>query len=185
MIYICVAFKEEAKPLLAQWQFKRDRAAPCKVYLSDEIYLLITQMGQSSATEALETLLSYLPPKKDDIFINFGICAAPKEYEIGTVLECSDIYYGHHHLHLHSPSTCHLTTVDTPASSEEKTAVDMEAFGLFKIALHVFNRCYCIKVVSDHFKPLYVKEQNIATLLTGGGAKIKEIVNENSHCHRK
>jgi len=45
MIYICVAFKEEAKPLLSQWQFKQDKHAPCKLYVSDEIYLVITQMG--------------------------------------------------------------------------------------------------------------------------------------------
>ncbi len=181
MIYISVAFKEEAKPLLQQWQFKQDKHAPCKLYVADGICALITQMGQENASRSLEALLSYLPPKKDDIFINFGICAAPTNYEIGEVLECSHIYYKNESIILKSTCRCPLTTVDAPASSNHSTAVDMEAFALFKTALHLFEKCHCIKVVSDHFEPLHVKKENIVTLLDEGINIIKEIVHENRH----
>ncbi len=198
MIYICVAFKEEAKPLLALWQFKRNKSAPCKLYVSDKIYLVITQMGQENASKAIRELLLYLPPKQNDVFINFGICAAPKNFAIGDVLECSSIAYKKETLKLHSkfiPSRgtyeCKLTTLDAPTSSEYDTAVDMEAFALFKITTtsssltaHVFQKNYCIKVVSDHFEPLHVDRKNLTHLLSDGVAKIKEIVDENCHSDR-
>ncbi len=181
MIYISVAFKEEAKPLLQQWQFKRDKSAPCKLYVTDGICVLITQMGQENASRSLEALLSYLPPNKNDIFINFGICAAPTNYEIGEVLECSHLYYENESIVLKSTYRCSLTTVDSPVSFSHSTAVDMEAFALFKTALRLFKKCHCIKVVSDHFKPLHVKKETIALLLDGGASIIKEIVHENRH----
>ncbi|MEA2111219.1 MAG: hypothetical protein U9P71_04125 [Campylobacterota bacterium] len=184
MTYIFVAFKEEAKPLLQLWQFKRDKNAPCKLYVSDDIYLVITQMGQENASNALVALLEYLPPKENDCFINFGICAAPKNHAIGDVLECSHIYYKKESIELCSHPICKLMTVDTPASSKHNTAIDMEAFALFKTAIDKFKTCHCIKIVSDHFEPLHVNKKTVATLLNSGVATIKELVNENSYSNR-
>ena len=184
MTYISVAFKEEAKVLLRQWRFKQDKTAPCKLYVARDVCLLVTQMGQSNALKSLEALLSYLPPKNSDVFINFGICAAPAAYSVGEVLECSHIYHDNASIVLKSTCNTPLTTVDAPASRHHNTAVDMEAFVLFQTARHRFKTCHCIKVVSDHFKPLHVRKETIAPLLAGGVTRIKEIVHENRCCHR-
>ncbi len=184
MIYISVAFKEEAKPLLQQWQFQRDKNAPCTIYAAKHIYLLITQMGQENAKRALEALLCYRPPQPQDCFINFGICAAPVSYAIGEVLRCNHLIYRRQSLRLDSKNTCILQTHDAPCDTEQPHAVDMESFALFQKALPRFARCYCIKVVSDHFQPQAASTRTMAALLHRGVSTLKEIVHENSHCHR-
>ncbi|RUM64371.1 MAG: hypothetical protein DSZ03_04320 [Sulfurimonas sp.] len=184
MIYLCVAFKEEAKPLLQQWQFQRDKAAPCTLYYTDNIYLCITRMGHAKAQEALTALLTYRPPQTGDCFINFGICAAPDSFAIGEVLHCSHLFYNDRLLTLSSPATCHLRTVDTPCATPHATPVDMEAFFLFQTALAHFSRCFCIKVVSDHFQPEAVCIRTLKTLLHNGVTILKEIIHENCCCHR-
>ncbi len=184
MIYICVAFKEEAKSLLQQWSFRRDKSAPCTLYINADIYLCITKMGPEHASRALEALLRYRPPQPQDCFINFGICAAPASYAIGTVLHCNHLMYRNRSLTLDAKNTLTLQTYDTPCRTKQPHAVDMEAFSLFEKALPLFAQCYCIKVVSDHFEPDTVSSDTIATLLHRGVATLKEIVYENRHRHR-
>jgi nucleoside phosphorylase len=176
---------------LQQWQFKQDKNAPCRVYLAQEICLFITQISQERAAKNLLALLHYMPPQKDDVFINFGICAAPSHYAIGETLLCTKLFYNDQCLTLEQPSqfTCkteHLRTLDTATSSPYVSAIDMEAFALFTIALEHFSstKCYCIKVVSDHFEPSTVNPKTIASLLNSGVVLIKEIIDENRHCHR-
>ncbi len=184
MIYISVAFKEEAKPLLQQWQFQRDKRAPCTLYAARHIYLLITQMGPTNARHALETLLHYRPPKPGDCFINFGICAAPDSYALGTVLRCNHLTYHNQSLRLDAKTTCTLQMHDSPCNIVQPHAVDMESFILFQHALPHFSQCFCIKVVSDHFQPETVCKHTIAPLLQHGVATLKEIIHEYRHCDR-
>jgi len=185
MIYICVAFKEEAKPILQQWSFRRDKRAPCALYVNEHIYLCVTQMGQERALRALEALLQYRPPQQGDCFVNFGICAAPKSYALGEVLQCNYLIYGEQSLRLDADTaSITLQMHDVPCRSEQPHAVDMESFALFDKALPLFLRCYCIKIVSDHFEPESINKETIITLLHRGVATLKEIIDENCCCHR-
>lgn len=160
MIYLVTALRAEAKPLLEQWRLKRDRGFSGRLYRNDDLLLLVCGMGMDNARRALEALLAYREPEEGDLFINFGLCAAPKEYAIGTPLLCSALLCRNIKAELDTSfnrllETATLETVEEECSEERGHAVDMEGYVLYSVLPECFKpgkRAF-LKVVSDHFEP--------------------------------
>lgn len=160
MIYMLVALRGEAKPLLEHWSFKRNRSVPQRLYENDDMTLLVTQMGRENASSAVAALFSAKKPKHSDIVINFGLCAAPPVFPLGSVLQAGELRYKEARVVLKRFSELPvakivLETVDEAFEGRGIHAVDMEAYGVAMAAkgyIKTENMAF-IKVVSDHFEP--------------------------------
>lgn len=160
MIYLVVALRGEAKPLLAHWSLKRNKSVPQRLYENDEMALLVTQMGRENAFSALEAVVGRKKPGEKDVLINFGLCAAPPDYPIGSVLLAGELRCENESVSLETPclqgvARTVLETVDEPFGGSCDHAVDMEAYGVYKSASGCFEtgQIAFLKVVSDHFEP--------------------------------
>jgi len=183
MIYFITALYNEAKPLLEQWSFKRDKSLPYRLYYNDRMYLLVTQIGMENATEAVQSMIRHIPPKEYDILINVGLCAAPEIHPLGSALYVHSIYYkdktiklpGKYNATLPSVS---LRTVDLPVSIPQDYAVDMEAYAIYKVAHPFFHTGNIIffKIVSDHFKPELVDKKRAIDLIRQNMPKLELIM---------
>ncbi len=164
MIYIIVALSIEAKPLIHHYKLQKEEGFFC----NKEILLCISQVGFNNALTATQKLFSYKKPQKEDILLNIGLCGAPLEYKIGSLLIIDTLLYQSQvqklSLHVnHSFQTSSLTTVDTVQSNSYKTAVDMEAFAIFHTVSKfiAIEKMFFIKIVSDHFQP-HTLDKNLA-----------------------
>lgn len=77
MLYISTALYCEAKPLISHYQLKKsDRFSKFQVFVSDDITLIITGVGEIAASVAIACVCSINPPKEGDFYLSFGTCAA-------------------------------------------------------------------------------------------------------------
>lgn len=160
MIYLVVALRAEAKPLLEHWSFKRNRSVPQRLYEREGMALLVTQMGRGNAAAALEAVLARENPKAEDLLINFGLCAAPSSHPPGSAVSAGELRCKGRSVPLRVPDIENvaqmvLETVDEPFRGRCDHAVDMEACGIYSCAQNYFKpgRIAFFKVVSDHFTP--------------------------------
>ncbi|NOQ31368.1 MAG: hypothetical protein GQ570_09620 [Helicobacteraceae bacterium] len=160
MIYLIVALNVEAQPIIDKLKLQKFKNMPFKSFYNSEYILTITGLGVENALMATTAIFTKFPPSEEDKIINFGICAAPKKYEIGELLLIDQISYKDETFKtkLAFQSTLkeeNLTTLDKASSNELNTLVDMEAYGVYKAA-KIFVKpiqLLFLKIVSDHFKP--------------------------------
>ncbi|MEA3372134.1 MAG: hypothetical protein U9Q62_00445 [Campylobacterota bacterium] len=182
MTYLITALYAEAKPLLEHWSFKRDKSLPCRLYRNDEMCLLVTQMGMENATKSVQALMQYLPPQKNDILINIGLCAAPGTYPVGRALQVNNLHYEDAILELPIQKinipTISLRTVTSPASTLQDNAVDMEAYAIYKAAKSHFSLSHIafLKIVSDHFEPEKVDKERAIISIKENIPKLEEVI---------
>ncbi len=160
MIYIILALSSEAKPLIHHYKLKAVEENSLSLFGNKEILLCITQIGFENALMQMQKLCEYRKPKDDDILLNIGLCGAPSQYKIGSLLIIDELRYKsqRHKLSLlidHSFKTSPLTTVTKAQKNFFETPVDMEAFAVFQSASRYMptENLYFIKIVSDHFEP--------------------------------
>jgi len=160
MIYLVVALSTEAKPFIHQYQLKSVKDSVIPIFTNEKILLCVTQIGFENAYLTVEKLCAYQKPQDNDILINIGLCGAPSEYKIGSLLIIDELRYKsqRHKLSLHvdhSFKTSPLTTLTKAQRNSFETPVDMEAFAVFQSASKFManEKIFFIKVVSDHFKP--------------------------------
>ncbi len=160
MIYLVVALSTEAKPFIHHYQLKAVKGSVISLFSNKEILLCVTQVGFENASLAIEKLCEYRKPQDNDIVINIGLCGAPTQYAIGSLLVIDALRYKSQRDKLslyidHSFKTSSLTTVAEAQRNSFETPVDMEAFAIFQSASKFIakEKIFFIKIVSDHFEP--------------------------------
>ncbi|MEA3523339.1 MAG: hypothetical protein U9R50_10215 [Campylobacterota bacterium] len=160
MTYIIVALLIEAKPLIKHYSLKRIDEPDILLFANEEILLCVTQVGYDNAFLTTQRLFQYRKAKECDIMINLGLCGAPKEYKLGSLLLIDKIVYQKQISILditieHSCIESTLLSVTQAQSSTAKTPVDMEADAIYRAVSDFMNphQLLFVKIVSDHFKP--------------------------------
>ena len=77
MVYVAVALYYEAEPLIRLLGLKKNgRFDKFQVFEGRAAVLIVTGAGEISAAAAVAYLCASFSVSRDDIFINYGICAA-------------------------------------------------------------------------------------------------------------
>jgi len=100
----------------------------------------------------------------EDTILNVGICGASTQYEIGELLEISNITYKSSIYRLNQREAKCIVCLDEASTQERYEIVDMESYGFYK-AVQGIENAYMFKVVSDHFEPERVTKQSAKMIL--------------------
>jgi len=170
MILIHTALKHEAKPIIEYFRLQCIQTKPFKIYIKDNIVLIVSGMGKENTLHVKEIFKSYSVKRA----INVGIVGCKdKKIEIGSLF-CTN-----HKLDFINYAT--LTTVDAPLDSDEnlKTAlVDMEAeifISTCKEFLDIKD-IYILKVVSDHLDTTIPKKEFVWKIIERNLKSISKVV---------
>ena len=172
MLYIICAFEAEARVLIDSYKLIKKQTTPFTLFENSEIRLVISLMGPEKAASASKYLISSFSPKRDDSFLNLGICAAQKEYPIGKLLQIKTLTDGKSSYTLETldstikSASCYSSneTMDTVTKTD---IAEMEALALYEnisSSFHPENISF-VKVVSDHFKPFKPSKQFVIDLI--------------------
>jgi hypothetical protein len=183
MLYITTALSAEARPLIDYYKLTRVYSLPYTLFENEKVKLIITGIGIENAMMATSALLGYLPPKNGDIFLNVGICAAPKEFAIGEGILAHKLthkqssYYPDI-LFEHNFHECELLCVDTPAQNILHAPTDMESYGIYKAASRFFatHAMLFFKVVSDHFEPSHINKEMATELISKQQLSLENLI---------
>ena len=183
MLYITVALSAEARPLVDSFKLTRTYILPYTLFENKDIKLIVTGIGNENAMMATSVFLGHFLPSKNDILVNVGICAAPKEFAIGEALLIHKIIYKSSSyfpdiLFEHNLLECEITSVDEPLDSPLKMPVDMESYGVYKAASRFLDthNILLFKVVSDHFEPLHVSKELATELISKNLQNLQSII---------
>ncbi|MPQ43082.1 hypothetical protein [Clostridium tarantellae] len=190
MIFISVAMYCEAYPFIKKLKLKKDMThKKFEVFKNDEIKLIIIGTGKIKAAIGTTYLFSNMDVKKEDIFINLGVCGAANEkISKGTVCMCNKLVENEtkktfypdilikHPFKEYSIETFSFV-VNKNILKTEEDLVDMEAVGVYEASLLFFktHQIYFIKVVSDNLKDTHILNKEKISLLIE--YKLEEIFN--------
>lgn len=153
------------------------------MYYNETIALVISLVGYDNALMATTALLNTFVPNEDDILINIGLCAGPKQFALGTLVEAGTLSYKDaytYSLHKHSKLPQHpLTCYDSPVSLPQTHLADMESHAVFKAASAYIKRdnIGVIKIISDHFEPQTLSKNSAQKLLHSNISAIEHYIN--------
>ncbi len=180
MTYILCAFETEARALLDSYQLQKRQGHPFKTFYDENIFVIISGMGQKKAEESVEYLLLNFPHKTNDTFINLGTCGGQKEFPIGSLVQVQQLLDEEesHRLCIQNTEikavSCFSSVLplDRPTSSD---IAEMEAIGIYKIVSKYFplNKISFLKIVSDNFNPIKHEKAFIIKLTQDNLFKIK------------
>jgi len=180
MTFIICAFESEARAVIDKLKLNKKNNDTYKIFYNDETLLLITGMGQEKALSASEYLLLNFPPKKEDVLINLGVCAAQSTYCIGELIQVKKLV---NEDESHTLSTldsdfptlsCFSAKVPLNRPVNEDIA-EMEALSIYKSISPYFQKekISFLKIVSDNFNPTKPNKQFIISLVQN---KIPDII---------
>ncbi|ADN10060.1 hypothetical protein [Sulfurimonas autotrophica] len=166
MLYIVTALKPEAQAFVDKYRLKKNKLQNYTLFQNKNIKLIISGIGVSNARLATQTLINNFDITDDDIYLNVGICAAPKSHSIGELIEVGEIIYKDTSYLLGADKQT-LTCKDEEVASEQATIVDMESYGFYDAVFHnpAIKKFHILKVVSDHFEPKKVTKEGTKSLL--------------------
>ena len=160
MIYITCAIYKEAKPLIEKYNLKRIDDGKFQIFINEDLVLIITGSGQTSAAIALTYLLTKMNCSQGDFIINIGVCAGLKEvgnaFIINKITDVAtnrsyypDVFYKHSFLE------SELFSGQSILSEGAYTLYDMEASSIYQSAIKFVttDRISFIKIVSDNYSP--------------------------------
>ena len=158
MLCIVVALPAEARPLVDHFKLKALDGHPYRLYVGEDIHLIISGVGKVASAAAVAYLRARLGPTPI-AWLNIGI-AGHAQAEVGTAIlahKVLDVGSGKSYYPVFAgPPSCStdlLYTVDKPESSYEiGSACDMEASGFCDTALRFSSAelVHCLKVISDN-----------------------------------
>ncbi len=166
MIYIVTALKPEAQAFVDKYKLKKNRLQNYTLFQNENITLIISGIGVTNARLTTQTLINNFDITDDDIYLNVGICAAPKKHALGELIEIGSVTYKNTDYIFDSDKQA-LTCMDEEAATEQGTIVDMESYGFYDAVVHnpAIKRFHILKVVSDHFEPITITKENTKSLL--------------------
>lgn len=194
MILITTALYCEAQPFIRYFQLKKDMSfTRFQVFRNDDILLLITGTGSMQAAIAASSVCSLIPPSRQDLFLNIGVCGLSKNSSpagsvfLGNkIVELStgrsfypDLIYSHPFLEgtiLTSPSIVCKTADGTGFGlGSYKTEdyfgkaylIDMEAAGFYQASSCFYrpHQLFFIKIVSDFLDASNITPEAITELI--------------------
>ena len=172
MIYILSAFEAEARALIDKNKLVKTKSGIYTLFKNEELLVFITGMGQENAHTATQHLLLNFPNKKEDFFINLGICAAQSSFQIGKLVQVKklqDTQESHllktvgSDVHVVSCFSSH-TPLDRPVNED---IAEMEAMSIYKEVSPYFDTSHIsfLKIVSDNFNPVKFDKGFIISLV--------------------
>ncbi|PHR55241.1 MAG: hypothetical protein COA44_11070 [Arcobacter sp.] len=172
MTYILSAFEAEARALIDKYNLVKTKSGKYVLYKNEELLVFISGMGQDNAHKATQYLLLNFPNKKDDLFINLGICAAQNFYEIGQLLQIYKLQDTQESYLLKTVNSdiqsvsCFSSTKVLNRPVNEDIA-EMEAMSIYKEVRTYFKPSHIsfLKVVSDNFNPVKFNKGFIISLM--------------------
>ena len=192
MLYIVAALSAEARPFVERYRLKRVHSLPFTLFENEEIKLIISGMGIDNAMIATSALLGHCPPDENDLLVNIGICAAPKNFKVGDALLIHKIEYKEHAyfpdiLFEHQLNESDILSVDEPAENDLQTPVDMESYGVFKAASRFLktHQMLFFKVVSDHFEPQNVTKELAGELISKNLLNLEQVISSAKYVIKK
>jgi purine-nucleoside phosphorylase len=167
MIYIVVALKGEAQAFVDKYKLSKKSVLGFTLFQNDKMSLIIGGMGVQNARAATQTLINLYDITDEDIYLNVGICAASREYEIGELLRINAVSYQEQFYKLIHKEGATLTCVDEQLAHQVHEIADMESFGFYDAVIHspAIKNFFIFKVVSDHFEPQKVTKDGAKMLI--------------------
>jgi len=166
MIYIITALKPEAQAFVDKYKLKKNKLQNYTLFENENIKLIIGGIGVKNARFATQTLINNFDITDDDIYLNVGICAAPKSYSIGELIEAGSVTYRGISCTFNKDKQILICT-DKEIEIEQNNIVDMESYGFYDAVVHnpAIKKFHILKVVSDHFEPKKVTKEGSKSLL--------------------
>ena len=166
MLYIVTALKPEAQAFVDYHKLKKSKLNNFTTFSNDTITLIISGIGVEKARLATQTLINNFDITDEDTYLNVGICAASRNYNIGDLIECGGIVYEEMEYIFNSKKPLIYCAKDE-AGSEIYPLVDMESYGFYDAVVHnpAIKKFHILKVVSDHFEPQKVTKEQTKSLL--------------------
>jgi len=178
MLYIVTALKPEAQAFVDYHKnLRKEKLNNFTIFRNENLTLIISQLGVANARVATQTLINHFDITDDDIYCNVGICAAMKNYSIGTLVEIGSLTY-HNNSYKLNDAPEHINCFDESVTEEKDVLVDMESYGFYDAVVHnpAIKKAHIFKVVSDHFEPHCVtKEQTKQLIFHAIDAMYKQI----------
>ncbi|MCD6259480.1 MAG: hypothetical protein J7J31_07745 [Helicobacteraceae bacterium] len=168
MKYIVMALKSEAQALVERYKLHKSKLRDYTLFENEKMQLIISGVGVENAMRATQTLIDFYDISDEDIYINLGICAASKEYEIGALVEVGTILYQEEEFIIHSYLESKIHCMDIEQTDATSELVDMESFGFYDAVRHssAIKNFHIYKVVSDHFEPQSVTKDRTKKLIS-------------------
>ena len=180
MTYILSAFETEVRALIDAYKLQKRQSHPFKIFYDENIFIIISGMGQEKAAEAVAYLLLNFPHKTNDIFINLGTCAGQKEFPIGSLVQVQQLQDEEesHRLCIQNNDiqavSCFSASLplDRPAPTD---IAEMEAIGIYRTLNKYFplKKISFLKIVSDNFNPIKHEKAFIIKLTQDNLVEIK------------
>jgi len=163
MIYIVLALKAEAQAFVDRYRLSKKVIENITIFFNNEIVVFVSGIGVENILRCCDILENSYELKKEDIFINIGICGANTQYKIGDFLDIGKIQY-RDKLYTIDNSKELIICVDKEIFDDIYTVVDMESYGFYS-RLKRFDNLYIFKVVSDNFEPKTVTKDKTKNLI--------------------
>lgn len=169
MTLIHTAFQSEAQSIIELFNLKLFQANNQKIYMNDNIILIISGMGEENTTNALAWIFDNYDIHKA---INIGIAGCSnKSIDIGELF-CTNRY-------LKNIKYMNLETVNNPkifTNILSDTLYDMEARYFLDISLKFLDEkdIYIFKVVSDYLDDTIPNKEFVKQLIRNNLKSIKE-----------
>ena len=166
MLYIVTALKPEAQAFVDYHKLKKSKLNNFTTFSNDTITLIISGIGVEKARLATQTLINNFDITDEDIYLNVGICAASRNYNIGDLIECGGVVYEELEYVFNSKKPL-IHCANNEANSDIYPLVDMESYGFYDAVVHnpAIKKFHILKVVSDHFEPQKVTKEETKSLL--------------------
>lgn len=189
MLYIVTALYIEAEPFIKELRLKKKNGyGKYQVFKNENIVLVITGVGSIESASAISYIFGRENAKKEDIVINFGICAGNKNlFKIGDIILCNKItdfstgktYYPDI-LYKHQFLESEITTFPSVVTTDKQNikCADMEAAG-FYIAVSSFvfqHNIHIIKIISDYMDET-VNKDAVSKVIKSNSDKIINWIN--------
>lgn len=167
MLYIVTALKPEAQAFVEKYKLQKSELGNFTLFSNQVMMLIISGLGVENAALATQTLINHFDITDEDIYLNTGICAADKKYEIGELIEIGSISYNSQTYKISQEKLPTITCLDEEADEAKYEIVDMESFGFYDAVKHspAIKNIFIFKVVSDHFEPEKVTKEGTKSLL--------------------
>jgi len=192
MTYILCAFETEARALIDSYKLQKRNSHPFKLFYDEEVFIIISGMGQDKAEEAVEYLLLNFSHKKDDTFLNLGTCAGQKGFPIGSLVQVQQLQDEEesHRMCIQNRDIQAVSCFSSPLPLDRPTATDiaeMEAIGIYRTISKYFplKKISFLKIVSDNFNPIPHKKAFIIKLTQDKLVEIKahiELMKQGLEC---
>ncbi len=179
MTYIVTALKPEAQAFVDYYKLTKSKLDSYTLFSNEQIKLIISGVGVENSRLATQTLIEYFDIDHEDVCMNVGVCAASRNYKIGTLIECGAVLYEDikYIFDIEKPS---INCVTKEISSPIYDRVDMESYGFYDAVIHnrAIKKFHIFKVVSDHFEPHKVTKEQAKSLLFNQIKTINKLIEE-------